>query len=352
MPSAVPDEYIKRTMSNNITEEKVMSALGTVNDPDLHKDLVTLGFIENVKISENDVSFSVMLTTPACPMKDKIRGDCETALRRDIPEIGVINLTFGARVRGDSKLIAKADLPFRNVIAVGAGKGGVGKSTVAVNLAVSLAASGATVGLLDADIYGPNVPSLMGVTEQPVQDGEKIVPVKKYGIEMISMGFLIPADQALVWRGPMIHSAINQLVTQVAWSELDYLVVDLPPGTGDAQMSLAQQLPLTGAVVVTTPQIVSVSDTRRGIDAFKKLEVPILGVVENMTGPLFGSGGGEDVANEMGVPFLGRLPLDASVSRAGESGRPLLLEDEQSDVAMALKEMTGKIASSISVLQA
>jgi ATP-binding protein involved in chromosome partitioning len=293
-----------------------------------------------------------MLTTPACPLKDTIRRDCETALRRDVPGLGRISLNFGARVRGDKKLAARLDVPFRNVIAVGAGKGGVGKSTVAVNLAVSLAATGASVGLLDADIYGPNIPSLMGVTEQPLQDGEKIVPIKKYGIEMISMGFLIPPDQALVWRGPMIHSALNQLVTQVAWSQLDYLVVDLPPGTGDAQMSLAQQLPITGAVVVTTPQKVSVSDTRRGLDAFRKLNVPVLGVVENMSGPVFGSGGGEAVALEMKVPFLGRIPLDVSVSSAGESGKPLLLEGAETEVSRAMKEITGRVAAGISVLQA
>lgn len=338
-------------MSNTISKEKVMAALATVDDPELHKDLVSLGFIENLKISGNNISFSVMLTTPACPLKDTIRTDCEKALRRDIPGIGEITLEFGARVRGDSKLLSKADIPFKNVIAVGAGKGGVGKSTVAVNLAVALAASGASVGLLDADIYGPNIPSLMGVSEPPVQDGEKLVPVKKYGIEMISMGFLIPGDQALVWRGPMIHSTINQLVTEVAWGDLDYLVVDLPPGTGDAQMSLAQQLPLTGAVIVTTPQIVSVSDTRRGIDAFRKLEVPILGVVENMAGPIFGSGAGESVAKELEVTFLGRLPLDAAVSHSGEDGKPLLLESGDSEAAAALNEMTGKVAAAISVLQ-
>ncbi len=346
-----PNAYIYRTMSNTISKEKVMAALATVDDPELHKDLVSLGFIENLEISGTDISFSVMLTTPACPLKDTIKNDCENALRRDIPELGEINLEFGARVRGDSKLLSKTEIPFKNVIAVGAGKGGVGKSTVAVNLAVALAASGASVGLLDADIYGPNIPSLMGVSEPPVQDGEKLVPVKKYGIEMISMGFLIPADQALVWRGPMIHSTINQLVTEVAWGDLDYLVVDLPPGTGDAQMSLAQQLPLTGAVVVTTPQTVSISDTRRGIDAFRKLEVPILGIVENMAGPVFGSGAGESVANELDVPFLGRLPLDSAVSHAGEVGKPILLDGGSSEAVAALNEITGKVASAISVLQ-
>ena len=339
-------------MSNTISKEQVMAALATVDDPELHKDLVSLGFIENLEISGNDISFSVILTTPACPLKGTIKSDCETALRRDIPDLGDINLEFGARVHGDSKLLSKADIPFKNVIAVGAGKGGVGKSTVAVNLAVALAASGASVGLLDADIYGPNIPSLLGVSDPPVQDGEKLVPVKKYGIEMISMGFLIPDDQALVWRGPMIHSTINQLVTEVAWGNLDYLVVDLPPGTGDAQMSLAQQLPLTGAVVVTTPQTVSISDTRRGIDAFRKLDVPILGVVENMTGSIFGSGAGESVAKELDVPFLGRLPLDAVVAQAGEAGQPLLLEYGDSEAAVALNEITGKVAAGISVLQA
>ena len=340
-------------MSNSITEERVLAALSTVNDPELHQDIVSLGFIDNLVIDGTDLSFTVNLTTPACPLKDVIRKDCEDALRRDIPELGFIKLEFGARVRRAANLTDKANLPFKNVIAVGAGKGGVGKSTVAVNLAVSLAASGAAVGLLDADIYGPNIPSLLGVDEAPVMDGENIVPVKKHGIEMISMGFLIPADQALVWRGPMIHSAINQLINQVAWSELDYLVVDLPPGTGDAQMSLAQQLPLTGAVVVTTPQEVSVSDTRRGIDAFRKLEVPVLGVVENMAGPIFGSGGGENVALAMQVPFLGRLPLDAAISGAGEAGEPLLLKDGSgNEAAEALSALAGGIAASVSVLQA
>ncbi len=340
-------------MSNSITEERVMAALATVNDPELHKDIVSLGFIDKLKIDGTDISFTVNLTTPACPLKDVIHRDCENALRRDIPDLGMINLEFGARVKRAANLVDKENLPFKNVIAVGAGKGGVGKSTVAVNLAVSLAKSGASVGLLDADIYGPNIPHLLGVNETPVMDGKFIVPVKKHGIEMISMGFLIPADQALVWRGPMIHGALNQLINEVSWSELDYLVVDLPPGTGDAQMSLAQQLPLTGAVVVTTPQEVSVSDTRRGIDAFRKLEVPILGVVENMAGPIFGSGGGENVALMMQVPFLGRIPLDASLAAAGESGEPLLLKDgEEGDIAASLTALAGKIASAVAVLQA
>ncbi len=339
-------------MNATITKKQVLAALATVEDPDLHKDLVSLGFIEDLKISGNEVSFSVILTTPACPLKDKIRMDCLDALHRDIPGIGKINLTFGSRVRSDTRLADKQNCPFKNVIAVGAGKGGVGKSTVAVNLAVSLAASGASVGLLDADIYGPNIPALLRIDEPPRQNGEMIIPVEKHGLKIMSMGFLIPRDQALVWRGPMINGAINQLLTQVAWGELDYLVVDLPPGTGDAQLSLAQQLPITGAVVVTTPQTVSVDDTRRGIDAFRKLDVPILGVVENMTGPVFGSGGGEAVAREMEVGFLGRLPLDTSVSRAGEAGVPFLLDHAEDTVLNAFRKVVGNAASAVSILTA
>ncbi len=343
-------QYIKCAMSNVITEERVMAALATVEDPELHQDIVSLGFVENVKIQGNDVSFTVNLTTPACPLKDVIGQDCETALRRDIPEISGVNLTFGSRVRQSSDLAEKGDMPFKTVLAVGAGKGGVGKSTVAVNLAVALAASGASVGLLDADIYGPNIPALLSVNEAPQSNGQKIVPVKKFGIEMMSMGFLVPPDQALIWRGPMINSALNQLIFEVGWSNLDYFIVDLPPGTGDAQMSMAQLLPLTGAVVVTTPQEVSVSDTRRGIDAFRKLEVPVLGVIENMSGSVFGTGGGENAALEMQVPFLGRIPLDASVAAAGQNGLPLVLqEDNNSDVYKAFEELVGKIAAAVSV---
>ncbi len=329
-----------------ITEERVMAALATVDDPELKKDLVSLEFIEDVKIDGVDLTFTIMLTTPACPMKETLRKNCEEALRRDIPEIGTIGINFGARVRSDAKL---ANVPFKNVIAVGAGKGGVGKSTVAVNLAVILASAGAKVGLLDADIYGPNIPNLLGSSESPQQAGEKLLPVEKYGIELMSMGFLIPPEQALVWRGPMIHNAINQLIGQVSWSDLDYLVVDLPPGTGDAQMSLAQQLPLSGAVVVTTPQGVSVSDTRRGVDAFRKLDVEVLGIIENMAGPIFGSGAGEKAAAEMGIPFLGRIPLEAAVTASGETGRPLTAGNTEGEAVSALKEIAGKIAAAISV---
>ena len=342
-------------MAGQITGEQVTASLSTVNDPELHKDLISLGFVENIQINDRDVSFTVNLTTPACPLKDTIRRDCENALRRDIPDLGAVNIHFDAKVRGDSNIAMKMDVPFRNVIAVGAGKGGVGKSTVAVNLAVYLANSGASVGILDADIYGPNLPSFMGVVESPELSGESLKPVRKYGIEMMSMGFLIPENQALVWRGPMINSALKQLMTQVEWSELDYLVVDLPPGTGDAQMSLAHQIPVTGAVVVTTPQMVSLNDSRRGIDAFRRLDVPVLGVVENMSGDIFGTGGGEEVAREAGLNFLGRLPLDSLVALAAERGEPVMSrnsEGKESEVTRIFGEIAGRVASAISVLQA
>ncbi len=237
-------------MSNSITKERVLAALARVNDPELHQDIVSLGFIDDITIDGSDVSFTVNLTTPACPLKHEIGQDCETALRKEIPEISGINLTFGSRVKQAPGLAAsESPLPFKNIIAIGAGKGGVGKSTVAANLAVALAKSGVSVGLLDADVYGPNIPVLLGVKDVPHSDGTKIVPLKKYGVEMMSMGFLVPPEQALIWRGPMITGALKQLVFEVAWDNLDYLIIDLPPGTGDTQMSIAQQLPLTGAVI-------------------------------------------------------------------------------------------------------
>ena len=251
-------------------------------------------------------------------MKDQIKTESENAVRRLVPGVKDVIVSFDARVRADKRIEEKLHLPIKTIIAVGSGKGGVGKSTVSANLAVALAQSGAKVGLLDADIYGPNIPTLMGVDGLPAPDGETMVPAMAYGVKVMSMGFLIGPEEALVWRGPMIHSALKQLLTEVAWGELDYLVVDLPPGTGDAQLSVAQLVPLTGGVVVTTPQLLSVSDARRGVTAFQKFNVPVLGIVENMTGDVFGQGGGERAAAEMGVPFLGRIPMDPLIARLGE----------------------------------
>jgi ATP-binding protein involved in chromosome partitioning len=268
-----------------------------------------------------------------------------------VPGVGSIAITFDARVRADKRIEDKIHLPIKTIIAVGSGKGGVGKSTVSVNLAVALAQSGASVGLLDADIYGPNIPTLMGINELPPPRGETLVPAEAHGVRVMSMGFLIAPEEALVWRGPMIHGALRQLLTEVAWGELDYLVVDLPPGTGDAQLSVAQLVPLTAGLVVTTPQLLSVSDARRGVAAFQKLGVPVLGIVENMSGDVFGSGGGARAAAELKVPFLGTIPLDARVSGMGDGGTPPVTIRDHFPAAEALRAIARSVAAGISVHQ-
>jgi ATP-binding protein involved in chromosome partitioning len=334
-----------------LSEQNIIDALRTVQEPELHRDLVTLDFVHDVKIKGSDVSFSLRLTTPACPLKDQIKSESEAAIRRLVPGVGAIAITWDAQVRADKRIQEKINLPIRTIVAVGSGKGGVGKSTVAANIAVALAMDGARVGILDADVYGPNIPTLMGVEDLPAPQGEKMVPAMAHGVKVMSMGFLIGAEEALVWRGPMIHGALKQLLSDVLWGELDYLVIDLPPGTGDAQLSIAQLVPLTGGVVVTTPQLLSVSDARRGITAFQKLSVPILGVVENMSGEIFGSGGGERAAQEMGVPFLGRVPLEPRVSRLGDEGRPAVTLTEPLPAVVALRDIARKVAAGISVHQ-
>ena len=339
-----------------VTEKQVRDALATVQEPELHRDLISLDFVRDIRITGTDVSFSITLTTPACPLKDRIREESEQAIRKLVPAAGRIEIAFDAKVRADKRIQEKINLPIKTIIAVGSGKGGVGKSTVSVNLAVGLAMAGAAVGLLDADIYGPNVPTLMGVDELPPPEGEKIVPALAHGVKVMSMGFLVGQEEALVWRGPMIHSALRQLLTEVVWGELDYLVVDLPPGTGDAQLSIAQLVPLSAGVVVTTPQLLSVSDARRGITAFQKLNVPVLGIVENMSGEVFGSGGGERAAAEMGIPFLGRIPLDPRVSRLGDEGHPVAgIADTPGEPPFAsrqaFRDLARSIAAALSVLQ-
>ena len=339
------------TPSNTMSVERIKEALSRVQDPDLNKDLISLDFIRDIRITGQDVSFTIQLTTPACPLKDKLRQDSEEAIRSLIPDVGLITIRFDARMRADRRIMEKLKLPIKAIVAVGSGKGGVGKSTVAANLAVGLAQSGAAVGLLDADIYGPNIPTLMGVEQLPPPQKEKIVPARAHGVLLMSMGFLVSETEALVWRGPMIHGALQQLFTEVIWGELDYLIVDLPPGTGDAQLSVAQLVPLTGGVVVTTPQLLAVSDARRGVTAFKKLNVPVLGMVENMAGDVFGQGGGEKAAEEMKVPFLGRVPMDPMVTRMGDSGIPPVTLESADGSAGALRSLARAVAARISVLQ-
>ena len=261
-----------------------------------------------------------------------------------------VAVRFDADVRSDSRIAGKLDIPIKNVIAVASGKGGVGKSTVATNLAVSLAQHGAKVGVLDADIYGPNIPMMFGLDGPPEIKDQKLIPMEAYGVKVMSMGFLMPEGEALVWRGPMLHKAIQQLLEDVAWGELDYLIADMPPGTGDVQLSLAQNVPLTGGIIVTSPQAVSVSDAQRGATAFAHMDVPIIGVIENMTGEVFGTGGGQIVANGMGVEFLGTIELDPHVRIGGDAGRPIVMAEPESETAKAFRMLARKIAARISVM--
>jgi ATP-binding protein involved in chromosome partitioning len=278
-----------------------------------------------------------------------------------LPDVESVNVKMDANVPTDERIFGRLDLPLRNTIAISSGKGGVGKSTIAVNLAVALAQRGARVGLLDADILGPNIPLMMGLGHMPPPQNKKLVPPQAFGVKVMSMAFLVPPDQPVIWRGPMLHSAIRQFFSDVLWGDLDYMIIDLPPGTGDAQLSLAQSVPLSGGIIVTTPQEVALADARKGLSTFQQLEVPVLGVVENMsayTDPqtgariaFFGEGGGERMARQYDVPFLGSVPLDPQVRVGGDSGRPVLVERPDSPAAQALAEISQKVAARISVIR-
>src|SRR5215813_7828047 len=304
-----------------VEQASVLEALKVVQDPDLHRDIVSLGFIKDLRIDANRVAFTIELTTPACPVKDQMRDQARAAVMA-VPGVSSVDVQMSARVR-DAMLGGeggRAALPgVKNIIAVGAGKGGVGKTTVAVNLAIALAKAGSKVGMIDADIYGPNVPIMLGMKTPLITDGQKIVPAEKYGLQVISMGFLTQDDAPIIWRGPMLHGALQQFFREVRWSDLDYLVVDLPPGTGDVSLSLSQTVPVAGSIVVTTPQRVSLADSRRAVAMYKKLNIPPLGIIENMSyfvcpnclheSDIFGHGGGEQMAVDQHVPFLGRIPI-------------------------------------------
>lgn len=345
-------------MSNHpITKEAVLAALSKVQEPELHKDLVTLNMVRDIEIDGDAVRFTVMLTTPACPLRGRIEKESREAVLA-VPGVKKVDVKLDATVPSDGRVRGLLSLPVRNVVAVASGKGGVGKTTVAVNLAVALAQSGAKVGLLDADIYGPNVPTMMGVQHLPPQNGQKLVPAEVYGVQVMSIGFLVKPGQPLIWRGPMLHSAIRQFLADVSWNELDYLVVDLPPGTGDAQLSLAQSVPLSGGVIVTLPQQVSQDDARRGLEMFRELNVPLLGVVENMSYlvlpdgtqmDVFGKGGGEKLAREADVPFLGAIPMDPNVRMGGDQGAPIVVLQPDSAPAKALRDIAESVAASLSV---
>lgn len=330
-------------------QAQIMAELATVNEPELHKDLVTLNMIRDLKIEKNKATFTVMLTTPACPLKDQIVSEATAAVMR-VEGIKDVQIDVDSSVPADRRVSGRLNLDVGNLIAVSSGKGGVGKSSVAANLAVALAQSGAKVGLMDADILGPNIPIMMGVHQMPPPNGARLVPAEAHGVRLMSMGFLVDPDRPMVWRGPMLHSAIRQFFSDVDWGTLDYMVIDLPPGTGDVQLTLAQSVPLTGTIVVTQPQDVAIADARRGLVMFEHVQVPIIGIVENMSGDFFGSGGGEKLAAERNVPFLGSVPLDAQVRVTGDGGTPIVVAAPDSPAAKALRSVAERVAARVSVL--
>jgi len=343
----------------SVTREQVLDALRTVQDPDLHKDIVTLNFVKEVRIQGGEVDFTVELTTPACPVKDQMKAEAEQKVKA-LPGVTAARAKMTAEVRARGGFGRQGVPGIKNILAVGAGKGGVGKSTTSVNLALSLLKKGARVGLMDADVYGPNIPQMLGITDQPdVTEDKKMIPVEAHGLKVMSMGMLIPPDQPVIWRGPMLHGAVQQFMRDVAWGELDYLVVDLPPGTGDVALSLSQSVPVAGAVVVTTPQGVSVSDVRKAVQMFRQLNIPILGVVENMSyfvcghcnerTDIFGQGGGQRMAKDMELQFLGEVPIDTRVRIGGDDGQPIVVAAPDAPAAKAFESVAGKVAAQISI---
>jgi ATP-binding protein involved in chromosome partitioning len=343
-----------------VEQGSVLAALKVVRDPDLQRDIVSLGFIKDLRIDGGRVAFTIELTTPACPVKDQLRDQARAAVMQ-VPGVSVVDVQMTARVReavgsdGARQMVPGV----KNVIAVGAGKGGVGKTTVAVNLALALAKCGSKVGIIDADIYGPNVPIMLGMKTQLTTDGQKIVPAEKYGLQVISMGFLTGDDAPIIWRGPMLHGALQQFFREVAWRNLDYLVIDLPPGTGDVALSLSQTVPVAGAIVVTTPQQVSLADSRRAVAMYKKLNIPTLGIIENMSyfvctncqheADIFGHGGGEQMASDLGLPFVGRVPIYQPIREGSDSGVPLLIAEPDSPAGRAFMAAAERTAAQVSI---
>jgi len=350
----------------DFTREQVLQALGNVEEPDLKKDLVTLNMIQDIKIEGNKLSFSVILTTPACPLKAMIENACRNAISYFISKDIEVHVNMTSRVTTQKNTGVPG---VKNIIAVASGKGGVGKSTVAVNLALGLAYAGAKVGLIDADIYGPSIPIMFGLEgarpkASDVNGKSRIEPIEKYGIKLLSIGFFTDPNQPVPWRGPMVSTAVKQLFNDADWGELDYLVVDLPPGTGDIHITVSQSFPVTGAVIVTTPQNVALADAKKGIGMFmmNAINVPLLGIVENMSyfTPaelpenryyIFGQGGGQKLAAQLDVPFLGELPLVKSISDSGDAGRPVIL-DEDNPMSKAFIEMAKRVAQQVAIANA
>ena len=346
-------------MTTPVTEAAVLDALKAVRDPDLNRDIVALKFVKNLRIDGGRVAFTIELTTPACPVKDQMREQARAAVSA-LPGVTAVDIDMTAQVRSAIADVGKAPVEgVKNIIAVGAGKGGVGKTTVAVNLAIALSQSGGRVAMIDGDIYGPNVPIMLGISTQLTTDGQKIIPAQQYGIQLVSMAFLTTDDSPVIWRGPMLHGVIQQFFREVRWSNIDYLVVDMPPGTGDVALSLSQSVPVSGSVVVTTPQTVSVADTRRAVRMYQKLNVPTLGVIENMShfvcpecrheSDIFGKGGGETLARDLSVPFLGRIPLYEPIRVGGDAGVPITIGEPDSPAAQAFRAAAERLAAQLSI---
>lgn len=343
-----------------VTREQVMEQLRTVNDPELFKDLVTLNMIKDVAIDGPSVRVHVELTTPACPLKDQVSRDVEAAVKR-IAGVERVEVEFSAEVRGARRAENTVLRGVKNIVAVGAGKGGVGKSTAAVLLSIGLRRKGARVGLMDADVYGPSIPTLLGIEgSKPGVRGENILPIDACGIKVMSIGFMVERDKPLIWRGPMVHGVVRQFLEQVEWGELDYLIVDLPPGTGDVPLTLAQSIPMTGSVVICTPQDVALIDARRAVAMYNQLNVRCLGIIENMSyylcpkcghrDEIFDHGGAELAAKELGVPFLGAIPLNATIRRFGDAGTPeRTFTDAGDEVITAVERVAANTAGQISV---
>jgi len=352
-------------MSDILDASSVLEVLRPVQDPELRKSLVELNMIRHVKIEDGNVSFTLVLTTPACPLREFIVEDCQKAVRQ-LTGVKDVAIAVTAETPQQKGVADRTGIPgVKNILAVSSGKGGVGKSTVAVNVAVALAQSGAKVGLIDADIYGPNAPMMLGLADakvivQQTAQGELLEPAFNHGVKLVSMGFLIGKDQPVIWRGPMLNGIIRQFLYQVRWGELDYMIVDMPPGTGDAQLTLIQAVPMAGAVIVTTPQNVDLLDSRKGLKMFQQLGVPVLGIVENMSYfippdlpdrqyDIFGSGGGEKTAAELGVPLLGCVPLEISLRQGGDRGLPIVVAEPDCASAKALTAIAQRIAGKVSV---
>lgn len=346
---------------DTLTKEQVIDLLRTIQEPEIGRGLVDLGMIPNVDIDGNHVTVHVELATPAYAGKGKLADEIRAALTDGVAGLGTVDFTWTARVKASSggRSDAQPIKGVKNAIAVASGKGGVGKSTVAVNLAVALAKAGAKVGLLDADVYGPSIPLMMGVHDKPMMRDNKIVPLEAHGVRLMSIGFILDPDKALIWRGPLVAQLIGQFLNDVDWSDLDYLVIDLPPGTGDVQLTLVQKIPISGAVIVTTPQDVALADAIKGLKMFQEVKTPILGIVENMSGfvcpncstvhDIFGSGGGKRTAEANGVELLGQIPIEPAIREGGDSGMPAYLSHPDSATAAAFQHVAERVAGRLAV---